>query len=154
LEENVITSELLEAYLACPMKCYLRSSGEKCSENKFFVWYETQKESYRRVGARRLEASVPHQELIRNQIAPRNFRKAQWQLALNQVLDTDDLSATIHAIQRIPKEGRLSEFIPVRFVHLNKLSRANKMAAVFDAIVLSKVAGQPLNSIRIQRRRF
>jgi hypothetical protein len=110
LEENVITSELLEAYLACPMKCYLRSSGEKCSENKFFVWYETQKESYRRVGARRLEASVP-QELIRNQIAPRDFRKAQWQLALNQVLDTDDLSASIHAIQRIPKEGRLSEFI-------------------------------------------
>jgi hypothetical protein len=31
----VITSELLEAYLACPMKCYLQSNGEKCSENRF-----------------------------------------------------------------------------------------------------------------------
>jgi len=148
LEENVITSELLEAYLACPMKCYLQSSGEKCSGNKFSAWYETQKESYRRVGTRRLEASLP-QELIRNQIAPRDFRKAQWQLALNQVLDTDDLSANIHAIQRVPTEGRLSEFIPVRFVHLNKLSRANKMTAVFDAIVLSKVAGQPISVAKV-----
>jgi hypothetical protein len=70
----VITSELLEAYLACPMKCYLQSNGEKCSGNKFSAWYETQKESYRRVGTRRLEASLP-QGLIRNQIAPRDFRK-------------------------------------------------------------------------------
>ena len=30
----MITSELLEAYLACPMKCYLQSNGEKCSEKQ------------------------------------------------------------------------------------------------------------------------
>jgi hypothetical protein len=44
----VITSELLEAYLACPMKSYLLSNGEKCSENKFAALYQTQKDSYRR----------------------------------------------------------------------------------------------------------
>jgi hypothetical protein len=49
----VITSELLEAYLACPMKRYLQSSGENCSGNKFSAWFETQKESYRRVGPAR-----------------------------------------------------------------------------------------------------
>ena len=54
-----------------------------------------------------MEASLPR-ELVRGQIAQRDFRKAQWQLALNQVLDTDDLSATIHAIQLVPREGRLS----------------------------------------------
>lgn len=31
----MITSELLEAYLACPLKCYLRSRGEECAENSF-----------------------------------------------------------------------------------------------------------------------
>ncbi len=67
------TSELLEAYLACPLKCYLRSIGEKCAGNKFSAWYETQEEMYRRVGSRRLEASLP-QGLIRNQIALPDFR--------------------------------------------------------------------------------
>ena len=43
----MITSELLEAYLACPMKCYLQSNGEKCSENRFAALYQTQMDSYR-----------------------------------------------------------------------------------------------------------
>jgi predicted RecB family nuclease len=145
----VITSELLEAYLACPTKCYLKSNGEKCSENKFAGWYETQKESYLRAGIRRLEAAGPPQGAARSQIEPRGFRKAEWRLAFNQALDVDDLSATIHAIQRAPTEGRSSEFIPIRFVHLNKPSRANKMMAVFDAIVLSKAAGQPISVARV-----
>jgi len=144
----VITSELLEAYLACPMKCYLRSNGEKRSENGFAAWYQTQKDSYRHAGIRRLEAGPP-QGSTRSQIEPRGFRKTEWRLAFNQALDVDDLSSTIHAIQRVPTEGRSSEFIPIRFVHLNKPSRSNKMMAVFDAIVLSNVAGQPISAAKL-----
>jgi hypothetical protein len=43
----MITSELLEAYLACPMKCYLQLIGERRSENKFATWYQAPQESYR-----------------------------------------------------------------------------------------------------------
>ena len=144
----MITSELLEAYLACPTKCYLRSSGEECSENRFAALYQTQKDSYRHAGIRGLEANSS-QGLARGQIEPRGFKKARWQLALDQAFDVDDLSANIHAIQRIQTEGGSSELIPVRFVHLNKPSRANKMTAVFDAIVLSKVAGHPVGVAKI-----
>jgi predicted RecB family nuclease len=144
----VITSELLEAYLACPMKCYLQSNGEKCSENRFAALYQTQMDSYRHAGIRRLETK-PSQRLARGQIEPQDLKKARWQLALDQAFDMDDLSPNIHAIQRVPTKGRSSEFIPVRFVHLNKPSRANKMAAVFDAIVLSKLTGQPISAAKI-----
>jgi len=148
VEENVITSELLEAYLACPTKCYLRSSGEECSENRFAALHQTQKDSYHQAGIRRLKAN-PSQEPVGGQIGPGGFKKVRWQLALDQVLDVDDLSANIHAIQRVSTKGGASDFIPIRFVHLNKPSRANKMAAVFDAIVLSKVAGQPIGVAKI-----
>jgi predicted RecB family nuclease len=87
--------------------------------------------------------------LARGQIEPQDLKKARWQLALDQAFDMDDLSPNIHAIQRVPTKGRSSEFIPVRFVHLNKPSRANKMAAVFDAIVLSKLTGQPISAAKI-----
>ena len=138
----MITSELLEAYLACPTKCYLRSSGEECSENSFAVLYQTQKDSYHHAGIRRLKAN-PSQELAGGQIEPGSFKKVRSQLALDQVLDVDDLSANVHAIQRVSTKEGLPEFIPIRFVHLNTPSRVNKMTAVFDAIILSKVAGQP-----------
>src|SRR5260370_35908994 len=52
----MITSDLLEAYVACPMKCYLQSNGAKCSENTFAALYQTQKDSYRHASIRRLEA--------------------------------------------------------------------------------------------------
>ena len=130
------------------MKSYLQSNGEKCSENEFAALYQIQKHSYRHAGIRRLEAGPP-QVSARSQIEQRGFRKAEWRLAFNQALDVDDLSATIHAIQRVPIEGISSEFIPIRFVHLNKPSHANKMMAVFDAIVLSKVAGQPISAAKL-----
>jgi predicted RecB family nuclease len=144
----MITSDLLEAYLACPMKCYLQSNGAKCSENTFAALYQTQKDSYRHASIRRLEADLS-QRSTRDQIEPRRFKKARWQFALHQVFDVDDLSANIHVIQRAPTEGGSSEFIPIRFVHLNKPSRANNMTAVFDAIVLSKVVGQPIGVAKI-----
>jgi len=148
LEEDVITSELLEAYLACPTKCYLQSNGEECSENRFAALYQTQKDSYRQAGVRRLEGSLP-QGLARGQIEPQDLKNARWQLALDQAFSTDDLSANIHAIRRASTTGSSSEFTPVRFVHLNRPSRANKMAAVFDAIVLSKFTGQPVSAAKI-----
>ena len=144
----MITSELLEAYLACPLKCYLQSNGEKSSENLFAALYQTQKDSYRRAGIRGLEESHS-QGSARGQIEPRGFEEKQWRVALDQAFDVDDLSANIHAIQRIQTEGKSSELIAVRFVHLNKPSRANKMTAVFDAIVLSKVAGHPVSVAKI-----
>ena len=112
----MITSELLEAYLACPMKCYLRSNEEKCSENKFAALYQTQRDLYRHSGIRRLEANLS-QGIARGQIEPSGFKKAQWQLALDQVFDADDLSTNIHAIQRVPTEGRSSSsFLSALFI--------------------------------------
>jgi hypothetical protein len=47
----LITSDLLEAHLACRTKCYLRSIGEVGSGNTYAAWNQTRNESYRREGA-------------------------------------------------------------------------------------------------------
>ena len=103
----MITSELLEAYLACPMKCYLRSRGEQCSENKFAALYQTQRDSYRRAGIRKLKAN-----LASHQTEPGTFKNARWQFAFDQTLDADDLLADVHAIQRVSTKEGASEFTP------------------------------------------
>ena len=44
----MITSELLESYLACPTKCYLHSTEVKGSENDYSTWYRQTNDSFRR----------------------------------------------------------------------------------------------------------
>jgi hypothetical protein len=146
----LITSELLEAYLACPTKCYLRLMGEADSENTYATWTQTRNESYRREGIERLAASSS-QELAGFRTEPGRLKEAQWQLAFSQVFQAEDLEASIHAVQRIPRRGKAqsSDFIPFRFVRANKPSRTNRITAGFDALVLSKLSGQPVGVAKI-----
>jgi hypothetical protein len=121
------------------MKCYLHSTGVKCSENEYSSWFRKKNDSYRRAGIERL-ASVFSRTLAEGQIDPRHLKKAKWQLALDQVFKTDGLSANIHAVQLAPMEAELSEVTPIRLIRSNRPSRADRMTAAFDALVLSKVA--------------
>jgi predicted RecB family nuclease len=141
----LITSELLEAHLACPTKCYLRSIGEVGSGNTYAVWNQTRNESYRREGIGRLAASST-QELASGRIEPSRLKKARWQLALDQVFRADDLEASIHAVQRKPQT---SEFTPIRLIRTNRLSHANRITAGFEALVLSKSLGRPIGIAKI-----
>jgi len=146
----VITSELLEAHLACPTKCYLRSIGEVGSGNTYAAWDKARGESYRREGIERLTASSS-QDLACGQIEPRRLKKARWQLALDQVFRVEDLEASIHAIHRLSKGGKpqASELTPIRFVRTNKLSHADRIMAGFEALVLSRILGQPVDTAKI-----
>lgn len=120
------------------------------SGNTYAIWNQTRNDSYRREGIGRLTASSS-QELANNRIEPSCLKKARWQLALDQVFRTGDLEANIHVVQRIPRNGKpqISEFTPIRFIGSNKLSHANRILAGFEALVLSKISGQPVDIAKI-----
>jgi hypothetical protein len=40
LGNAVLTSDLFEAYLACPTKCFLKRTGVAASENSYAAWVE------------------------------------------------------------------------------------------------------------------
>ncbi len=149
-EENLITSELVEAHLACPTKCYLRLIGEVGSGNTYAAWDKTRNELYRREGIGRLTISTT-QELVSCRIEPSHLKKARWQFALDQLFRSDDLEACIHAVQRTPRDGKpqTSEFTPIRFIRTNRLSRTNRITAGFEALVLSKSLGRPVGVAKI-----
>ena len=139
----MITSELLEAYLACPLKCYLRFTGVKYSENEYSAWYRKKSDSHRRIGLERLASVFPN-AVAEGQIEPRHMKKGQWELAINQVFKTAELSANIHAVQRVPAETDSFEITPIRLICSNRPSQTERITAAFDALVLSKVARQTI----------
>ena len=127
-----ITPALFEAYLKCPTKCWLRSTGEPSSGGSYPEWVKAQNDSYRLTGTPRLAAEFLNDEVV---LSPDivNFKAAKWRLAsslaVQAQMDCCVLESEIHALERMPAEGRkkLSEFIPIRFVFTNKLSEDDKL---------------------------
>src|SRR5271169_1812818 len=56
------------------------------------------------------------------------------------------LVACLHAIERMPSAGRgkSAQFIPIRFVFTNKLTKDDQLLLAFDAFVLSEALGREI----------
>ena len=60
-EQKPVTSQLIEAYLACPTKCFLQSIGQASTGNAFATWNHTRSESYRLDGTKTLTGDHAHE---------------------------------------------------------------------------------------------
>ena len=136
-----ITSHLFEAYLKCSTKCFSRSLGEADTGNAYANWVQTQTEAYRSEGLKRLMEGVPRDQPAIRPPGAGHLEAANWRLAGEFVARSQNLESSIHAIERIPSEGRgtPAQFIPIRFVFTNKLTRDDKLLLAFDALTLSKL---------------
>jgi predicted RecB family nuclease len=139
-----ITPHLFEAFLKCATKCWLRSKGEPSTGNEYADWFRSQNESYRTEGIKRLVASFSPIECVTNPANAENPKMAKWRLAVDFAAKSQNLESTIHAVDRVPSEGRgkAATFIPIRFIFTNKLTRDDKLLLAFDDLVLSELLGR------------
>jgi predicted RecB family nuclease len=76
-----------------------------------------------------------------------NLKSAKWRMATNVVVqaqeDSCSLESSLHAVERIPSAGRgqPAQFVPIRFIYRNKLTKDDKLLLAFDAFVLSEMLG-------------
>ncbi len=98
------SSELFEAYLKCPTKCWLQSCGETCEGNAYAEWLKGQNESYRAEGVRRLQDTVPEGERV---VAPatENLKGAKWRLAVDFVAPAPAPASSSSVSLPEPKPG-------------------------------------------------
>ncbi len=150
LKRKSVTSRLFEAYLACPTKCYLESNGEVAANNDFAIWNKTRSESYRREGIQRLMTGR-RSELAIETPKPGRWKNVSWHFGFNLVARAENTEANLQVVQRIPPDetNKASQFVPIRFVPANKLSRSDKLMSGFDAFVLSKASGVKVGMAKI-----
>src|SRR6516162_10575256 len=147
-----ITSDVFEAYLKCPTKCWLRATDEPSAGNTYSEWVKAQNASYRVSETRRLVAEFPNNEVA---LSPdmKNLKAAKWRLACNLAvqaqMDSCTLESELHALERVPAEGRIKPTQFIRFVFTNKLSKDDKLLLAFDASALSKSLGREVRIGRI-----
>lgn len=137
-----VSQILFEAYLKCRTKCFLRSR-EAETANANADWVQSQNESYRQNGVKRLTDTVTASECGIGPPVSEKVRMAKWRLAVDFAAVGDHVESTIHAVERISSAGRNAptQFIPTRFVFTNKLTRDDKLLLAFDAFALSEATG-------------
>jgi hypothetical protein len=141
----IITNDLVETFLKCPTKCFLRSRGEAGTGNAYAAWVRTKNDVFRIEGTKRLVAEVaPDKCAIGTQATEGSLKPAQWYLGIEFTVQSQNLQCFGHAVEQIPSagRGRTPQFVPIRFVFRNKLNRDDKLLLAFDARVLSEELSQ------------
>ncbi len=67
---------------------------------------------------------------------------------------TCDIETCLHLVERVPAEGRgkAAQFIPIRFIFFNKLTKDDRLLLAYDAFVLRQALGRDIaESLRRQR---
>jgi predicted RecB family nuclease len=147
----VINSQLFEAYLKCATKCYLKAIGETGVGNSYAEWLNVQNEVYRIEGIKHLTTEATQEDCINSPTELINLKTAKWRLAINFVAGAQNLESTIHAVEKVSSggKGRPTQFIPIRFVFTNKLTKNDRLLLAFDALVLLKSLGRKVNHGKI-----
>jgi predicted RecB family nuclease len=142
-----VTSRLFEAYLKCPIKCFLWSRGETGTTNTYADWAQAQNISYRSEGIRRLKDGVASNECITGPLDRKDLKSAKWCLAVDSKASAKNLESAIDAVERAPRDtpGKPAQFVPIRFIFTNKLNRHEKLLLAFDALVLSEALGREVD---------
>jgi predicted RecB family nuclease len=142
-----ITANLFDAYLKCPTKCFLRALGETGTGNAYAAWTHAQNLSYQLEGVTRIKEGVANNECITGPLDRKELKFAKWRLAIDSKAYAQNLESTIHAVERVPCDtpGEPAQFIPIRFIFTNKLSRYDKLMLAFDALVLSETLGRQVH---------
>jgi predicted RecB family nuclease len=146
-----ITSSLFQAHVECLTKCWLKFKGEPVTGNAYAEWVQSQNESYRNAAIKRLRSEVPQDEWA-VEPAQESLKTTKWRLGFDVAVATSqDLEARVHAVERVPSEGRGKSalFIPIRFAYNNKLGKDEKLLLAFDAFVLSSALGRDVDTGRI-----
>ncbi len=134
----VISSDIFDAYLNCPSKCWFRFRNEVATGNMYSRWLGTQSQSYRKEALKRLLDSAHRDDFIIAPPLPINIKKVKWKLAADFVVRKDNLEANVHAIERISLRNKPDQLIPILFVFANKLTKKNKLLLAFSSLVLSE----------------
>src|SRR5262245_41121240 len=149
-----ITPDLFETFLKCATKCWLNATGQVSTGNAYAEWVKSQDDSYHSNEAARLLGNLPSGDVATSS-EPETLKSAKWRFATNVGVQAQVSSccveSNLHAVERASSRGRgkATQFIPIRFVVRNKLSKDDKLLLAFDAFVLAQVLGRDIAVAKI-----
>ncbi|MHB8909282.1 MAG: hypothetical protein ACYDAA_10440 [Syntrophales bacterium] len=109
--------------------------------NFYSSFMRNQNDTYRIAAIERLTVKIESNEYVVKPSAPLNVKTAKWLLAVDFTAKYENLESRLHALERMSPDGKGKQvqFIPIRLILANKLTKDDKLALAFDALVLSEM---------------
>jgi hypothetical protein len=139
----VVTSHLVEAFLACPIKCHLLSEGELPTGTE----YSAKEGSCRRESIRKLTSQETSLGIASRESGL--WKHESWRFAIGKTVRAQGWEAEVALVQRIPQGGTPPRFVPIRFAANNRLSASDKTMSAFEALSLAEVLGTKTGAAKI-----
>jgi hypothetical protein len=95
---------LVEAFLKCPTKCFLRSLGETGVGNTYADWVCAQSTAYQREGSTRLKGGA-NGECVTGPLDRKKLKSATWRMTTESKVCAQNLACTLHAVERVPSDN-------------------------------------------------
>lgn len=140
---SLIDDSLVEAFLHCRYKSYLRVKGAGGEPSAFELHRRRADESYRARAKQSLLAAQPETTALSPPPADRQALSRGPQVLLNVALETNGLATTIDAVERIETPSNLGPFSyrPIQYCPDEKITRDAKLLLAYRSIVLGEVQG-------------
>jgi hypothetical protein len=116
------------------------SCGEIGENNVYAEWMREKNQSYLTNGIKRLSEGLQPDKFITSSQDKLNLKTVSWNLAAGVMASSKELKSCIHAVERVPSVGRGTsvQFIPIRFISGNKLTKIDKLLGAFDAHIFTE----------------
>ncbi len=122
-----ISLDLFEAYLDCPSKCWFRFNSTEAVNSAYSQLVEKENQLHRKEALKRLLNNILPNDSIVAPSRPLNIKKATWRLAVDFVMQKDNLETRILALERLSLKEKPDQYIPIRNAFSNKVTKREKL---------------------------
>jgi predicted RecB family nuclease len=139
-----ITSDVLESYLKCRYKGYLKTMGEKGLSHDYEILMKESRERIRQAAMAKLLARHNGDKLLIRLPLTADLLKRGLPLLLDIGLEDEDLSVRFDALLRVDGDSRLGGFHykPVIFHEAEKTSASLRMLLALHGVILCGIQGK------------
>jgi predicted RecB family nuclease len=143
-----ITSEVLESYLQCKYKAYLKLAGAQGVSSDYELFLLETRNRIRLAATEKFEARHADRDILRSVPLTRALLKRGTSLLLDVTLEDDALSLRFDALQKEVGPSPLGDFhyIPRLFHEAEKPSRQQKDLLALHALLLGDLQGRQSQS--------
>jgi predicted RecB family nuclease len=141
---TTITREVLEAYLACRYKGYLRLAGERGDKSEYELLMAEDRERVCQAATQRLLAGHADCDVLRDVTVTSDLLKQGAALLLDAIVECEGLSVRFDALQRKAGSSRLGDYhyVPVLFHEGERPVREQRALLELLGLVLAEVQGR------------
>lgn len=143
-----ITSDLIEAFVRCRYKAYLKCTSQQGSATEFDSLERRLAHAYEEKAGQRLAERFSPNEAAYGPLPVEQLLKGRQRLVLNAAISDEQHSVTLPAVERLGS-GRQQDYASVIFTPSNKVTRFVKSLAALSATVLGTTTRLPVSCAKV-----